>query len=1248
MTNDLKQICDQFRARMRRALTWLGLSRLISLALALAAGLIIVDFFWHFGHGERFVALALFLGVSVFVIVRDLIHPLRQSWSDKEVLAYLDAAPNSQDRLTNLAELAHPETIVEAASPEGHAVVEQAARQLQQELAQVEVAGAIQVRVVRRWQQWAALALVLGATVGLAGEFATREPYTSIGLQRLFLPWAQVRWPSSTWFELITPVADASVPEGEDLPIRVKVNGRAPGQVTLIYNPVDEEGVFTRREIALTMFVNTSGVAEHTFAKLGDSIRYRIEGGDGRSETITVHVVKRPFLREVAVYYKYPPYTGVPPKIVNNAQLTGLEGTEVRLAFTASVKLRKAWIQMAGTPAPVPLTLDESGKHFEWFHLLADSTTYAVGLEDEHGNREKRAETFRIQVTPDVPPQARLLEPQGDLEVTPRARFKVRYKAEDDFGLKQVRVMVSKDGAAATPLDEKITGPIPQIGKLSTGVFDWDLEKMDVAGASKLTFFLAAQDVNPTQRGKAESAHLQLNLRTELEVQSNVLLAAKALLTEALLGSSNQRWAYLDAVKWVGQAFQPDSQAGKPDLLLQQVLEEQALAERAATALQGRFKSLMDEMTRNRLEGAFFARRLERIGALIRQMAAERQPQLAKALKEARPASSAEDTPAGRTAKMRKALTALEPSQKLAVLEYQQLFEQLQDWTDLQNVLVTSKRLGELQTKVMKTSLVVGPKWIGKEIEDLTEADSRLLTTLAQQQETIRDAEGALEEELQTLALAARDQGRKHVFVPLKENLELLRLRAVNEKLIQCAKGIKDNRIDATLQDQQYVLKVFTFVANRLEQAGQEVPELAVLDLKKPIVDDRLVEKVIAKKPVTSDPAQNLVFNPESKVDVEDIGAYKINTIEQALVFLQSILDDQVMLYTQYTSQRFKESERSTRYRQLRLGMLGMRVQRAQEASSKALELAKEHPFERALPHLQTVHADLEQVHRLTAAGQIGTGTQEFVAELSANVQTTRRFLARHAGAMAQLQDREKSKGRDEFGQPFVVVGPDLATLVDMRQQLGWAVVLQEDVTHKIKRVSDYQAGKVQKEPLLDALTVQAFDVARARQAKVSELVSTVLTAKDRIAKGDLHGRVDKELLPLTKVDWQSHERSTDLVERLRTVLASLDLLADERIRPKEVLAKEVLETQKAISQVDLKKSSAEVTREIAAAREKALHDLQFEVLAEKIKKASLSPAVRDHLLQTLSTNPDPRYRMMISAYIQPLLPAPAKQKEQP
>jgi hypothetical protein len=1272
MTGRLQRLCDEFRRRTRRLLVQLGLSRLVCFALLTAVALILTDFVWHFGRPERFLALAVLVGVVVLVAARDLWHPLRQRWSDKEVLRYLDTAvAGSDDRLINVEELAEPEKIAEARSPEGRELLARALAQLEQGLERLDLSGAWQQQRVRGWQKGALAVVAAAGLLGLAAEFGSRDRYASIGLRRLLLPWAHAPWPSSTWFVLLTPTDDASVPEGEDFTVRAEVHGRAPGQVALIYNPTDESGQFTRREITVNMFLNPDGTAEHTFRALSDSLRFRLEGGDGRTEPIEVQVVKRPFVRAVQTYYIFPPYTGVPPKITSDLQLSGLEGTQVRLTCTASVPLREAWIHLAdpaGGPAtPIRLDLSEDGTQFTWFHLLKDSTSYTISLTDRHGNREKRAAVHRIQVTPDQPPTARLLEPAGDLEVTRRARFKVRYQADDDYGLQQVRVLVSKDGQPPEPLDEKITGPVPQIGKNSAGSFNWDLDKLDLAQVGKLTFFLSARDVNPTGRGQADSAQLQLTLKSELEIQNNVLLAAKALLTEALLGSDNQRWAYLDAVKWLKR----DGTSEPDQAMWQQFEEEQALAARAATALEARFKAVSLEMTRNRMEDAFFVRRLEQIGPLIRQQSAERQPQIAAALQAARPASAAEDTPAGRAAKRKKALAALEPALKLAALEYQRLFYLLLDWNDLQTVLVTARRLHELQNKVHTVSVQVAPKWIGKEIEDLSEAEARQLATIAQQQETIRDTERALEEELQTLALAAQAQGRKQVFLPLKDNLELLRLRAVNEKLIQVAKGIKDNRIDATLQDQLYVLKVFTFVATKLEQAGQDVPVLPPLDPKTPIADER-ERKVVAVKPgpmVT--PAEGLVFNPESRVDVEDVGAYKINSIEQAMVFWQSILDDQVLLYTQYTDQRFGEKERSSRYRQLRLGMLGIRVQRALEASAKVQEFAREHRFQPAAPYLHSLHADLENVGRLLSAGQTGPATQALARDLSANLQNSRRFLAQHARLLAQLEDREKSRGVDEFGQPYVVGNAQLPALVQMRHDLGWALVLQLDVNQKTRRLLEAQVSPTA-EPLLVAIRTQARRQALERQQKVIELVRAArVAASESLAsapggflwvgtRGELSARLEKELAPLApqafasllvglkaaKLGDELPARQDEQAETLRSVLARLETLADERVRPVETLAREVVETQEALGKLDPKKPADELAREIEAARQKALHDYRFDVLAERIKQAPLAPEVRNYLLQALAANPDPKYRTLISAYINPLVPATKKEKD--
>ena len=71
---------------MRRLLLALGLGRLVCIGTLVLAALVLFDFVWHFGHVERFVALAALIATLAFILVRDLVQPLQQKWSDKDVL----------------------------------------------------------------------------------------------------------------------------------------------------------------------------------------------------------------------------------------------------------------------------------------------------------------------------------------------------------------------------------------------------------------------------------------------------------------------------------------------------------------------------------------------------------------------------------------------------------------------------------------------------------------------------------------------------------------------------------------------------------------------------------------------------------------------------------------------------------------------------------------------------------------------------------------------------------------------------------------------------------------------------------------------------------------------------------------------------------------------------------------------------------------------------------------------------------
>lgn len=991
-------------------------------------------------------------------------------------------------------------------------------------------------------------------------------------------------------------------------------------------------------------------VAEYTFRALSRSVRFYVQGGDGRSRTVDLALVERPLIRAVRAYYKYPPYSSVPPKVAESADLAGLEGTEVRVAFEASQVLASAWIELAGRPGRLDLPLDDSGTRFEWTHRLTESGRYAVGLVDRDGNRERRPETFEIRVTADRPPGAHILEPAGDLDVTAHARIHVAYRAEDDFGLRRVRLMLARNDGQPEPLDEKITGPVRQIGKESAGAFDWDLSTMDLAGVRHLTYHLEAEDVNPTGRGRGESARLRITILSDTELMSRVLLASRALLTEALLGTVNQRWAWLDGQKWLkSEGLSETEQA-----LLRQMEEEQSSARRAAEALKARFAALLAEVERNRMGAAFFDRRLSQLGEAIRQMADERQAAITAALADARPKSAAADTPRGRADLMKKALTDLAPLQKRAALEFAQLLDLLRDWNDLQNVLVKTRRLKELQEDLHRESFVVAPRWIGRELEDLSDPESKLLETLSQQQATIFEAEQALEEELQTLALAAAAQGRQRVFVPLKECLELLRLRGVNDRIIQCARGIRENRVDATLEDQAYVVKVFTFVVAKFEEAGRDVRPIPPVDVAAVIRDDR-EERVAAAPPPQAVAGETLVFNPESDVDVEDVDAYRVDTIEQAMVFLQAVLENQVLLYTRYTDEKFRkaglpagvQAGPAERYRRLRLGMLGVRAGRARDAMDKVLAYAADHDFPEVQPFLQALAEDLASVQGLVESGRTGAPTQAWVTEAAAAVQTCRRALARREQALAQLADRTRGDGRDQFGQPYRVSAADLAALARIHEGLDWAAVLVDDARHKVTRQA--------LEGLAPPAAAQARDRAVARQTRAGELVAAALAeASSAVLPSDLRDRLAREELaalraePFAEVLAQlgrgappaeiAAAQST-LAETLRLARRNLEALADERVRPVETLTTEVLAAQRAIEEVNLAASPEELAAQIAAAREKALHDLTPEAMARRARQAPLDPRIRALLLKALEDQPDPAVQALIRAYFNQVIP---------
>jgi hypothetical protein len=166
MSQPLQRLCDRFRALTRRMLLRLGLARLVSLVVVLAAGLILLDYFLRFDHVGRAAALAVLLAAAAWCVWADLVRPMRMRWSDEQVLEYLDRTLyGGHDRLTNYAELVRGAGVIEADRPGGGELLRQAVEALAGEVHRVDLRAAVRKKAVRRWQ-WAAAAIVLAAVGG--------------------------------------------------------------------------------------------------------------------------------------------------------------------------------------------------------------------------------------------------------------------------------------------------------------------------------------------------------------------------------------------------------------------------------------------------------------------------------------------------------------------------------------------------------------------------------------------------------------------------------------------------------------------------------------------------------------------------------------------------------------------------------------------------------------------------------------------------------------------------------------------------------------------------------------------------------------------------------------------------------------------------------------------------------------------------------------------------------------------------
>jgi hypothetical protein len=488
---------------------------------------------------------------------------------------------------------------------------------------------------------------------------------------------------------------------------------------------------------------------------------------------------REPITGDVTLTYRYPAYTGLPPRTVEgtNGELSAPAGTEVKLETRADRDVDSAAVEVNGQRAPLKRTgtralegaflVDKPGQYH--FLFLDGSKVVAQGPD------------LPIRIEADATPQVRITGPADGVELdVDEQRVMVKYDASDDYGLSELSLVYRSPGK-----DEKKVKLAHDEGRSSKGQYRWDVAALKLLPGQTVTYYLEALDNDAVAGPKrGVSAQQTLKLYSAAEHRREAVKKAQAI------------WERL--VNHLADRMEgADREAGKKEL--EAVKRGADLDERGFT-LATETMDLSGELGRERDAPTELADALQNAGSQLRSVVANTSGarRLFIRLKGAGPDFSA---------RLTQVASAEVQSTERSVLYLESLLDRqrLQELKELSELLRTDRReLSKLLEEFQKTKDEKTQAQLLEQMEQLKADISKLMERMGELSKGIRD------EHLNREALQ-----------------EMMDKRDLNSQLNEMEKLVREGRVDEAMKKMQELAMQMDEMLQDLDQASDEADEQA-------------------------------------------------------------------------------------------------------------------------------------------------------------------------------------------------------------------------------------------------------------------------------------------------------------------------------------------------------------------------------------------------------------------------------------
>jgi len=234
---------------------------------------------------------------------------------------------------------------------------------------------------------------------------------------------------------------------------------------------------------------------EHELPAVQESFRYRFRHGGATSEEFGVEAVTAPSLAIEEVRYRYPAYTGLPDRVVQDGSgdLAALRGTRAELVIRSTNEIGAGRLRW-GSGEESPLAVEE-GRRLRAVLEIRVEDTYVLTVRDALGLENPNPLEYRVRALPDEAPFIRLLEPGEDRDLDESMRETLRFSALDDYGLGPVELVW--EVSRRTGDRQRVTIATPEgIRTELDARWTWDLAGLDLLPGDSVVYHLEVRDNN--------------------------------------------------------------------------------------------------------------------------------------------------------------------------------------------------------------------------------------------------------------------------------------------------------------------------------------------------------------------------------------------------------------------------------------------------------------------------------------------------------------------------------------------------------------------------------------------------------------------------------------------------------------------------------------------------------------------------------------------------------------------------------